>query len=202
MKMVRVGEVLVLSIYIFMLTVATTFAFDVPVRPHNYVNDYARILSLSETEHLNKLLYDFQRRTSHQLIIVTIPSLDNEPIENYAIKLADKWKIGTSQHNNRAILLLSKAENKIRIEVGYGLEGVLTHTMAEQIIQNEMRPAMRSGNFDLGIDRGVVAIMQAANNEYPPSNSKSSSSDIFLTAGILMMIILLPLLGIIGWLRT
>lgn len=174
-------------------------AFSVPAQPDNYVNDYAHLLSPAASQRLNEVLGDFEKRTSNQLVVVTVPNLDNQPIEYYSIHLAERWKIGTHQHDNGIILLLSKAEHKIRIEVGYGLEGALPDAIAEQIIQNEISPALMRGDFDGGIEAGVNAIMQATQNEY---HAKKISFGSLVGETIFLIVMGFLSLRFIGILRT
>jgi uncharacterized protein len=184
------------------LVCSLVFAFEIPAQPDNYVNDYANMLSANATATLNQELDDFEKKTSTQLVVVTIPSLDDQPIEDYSIHLAERWKIGTHQHDNGIILLLSKAEHRIRIEVGYGLEGALPDALAEQIIQNEIRPSLQQGNFDAGIEHGVTAIMQATQNEYHAKTTHSTMDNNSILGEIIGFIILtIILLRVIGLLR-
>lgn len=178
------------------------FAFNIPSHPDNYVNDYANLLSTQAKVRLNQRLGDFEKQTSNQLVVVTIPDLGNEPIEDYSIHLADRWKIGTHQHDNGIILLLSKAEHKIRIEVGYGLEGVLPDALAEQIIQNEISPALHQGNFDAGVEHGVDAIILATQNEYRATASTTQESNSTWMKILGFIIVLLIILRVLGLLRA
>ena len=124
------------------------------------------MFSSSEREKLETRLEAFERETSNQLVVVTVPALEGQPIEDFSIKLAEKWKIGTKEHDNGVILLFSKEDRAMRIEVGYGLEGVLPDALAKRIIENEIVPRFKEGDFDGGVDRGVDAIILAARGEY------------------------------------
>ena len=107
--------------------------------------------------------------------MLTIPSLEGEVLEQFSIKVAEEWKIGQKNKDNGAILLISKNDRKIRIEVGRGLEGKLTDLLSGRIIQYEIVPKFREGNFDGGIEAGVNAIISVVHGEYTSSASDARS---------------------------
>lgn len=106
-------------------------------------------------------------------MVATFPGLEGESLEDYSIRLAEAWKPGQKGKDNGVILLIFKEERAVRIEVGYGLEGVLTDAAAKLIIENEIIPSFRQGNFDEGVERGARAILAATQGEYeaPPSRN-------------------------------
>ena len=150
----------------FLFFFGPVHALALPDRPSSRVSDTASMFSVSEREKLEAKLETFEKETSNQLIIVTVPTLAGQPIEDFSIKLAEKWKIGTKENDNGAILLFSKEERAMRIEVGYGLEGVLPDALAKNIIENEIVPRFKQGDFDGGVEHGVDAIIQATRGEY------------------------------------
>lgn len=143
--------------------------------PSGYVNDYAHMLSNVQTLTLAKQLQDFERQTSNQVVIATFDSLNNEPLESFSVHLAQQWKIGTKEHNNGVLLLIIKNEHKIRIEVGYGLEGVLTDATSSSIIRNQMTPAFKQGDYAAGIQSGTHAILEAIKGEYKADTQAQTS---------------------------
>jgi uncharacterized protein len=149
----------------FFLTLPTA-ALEVPERPEGRVTDRTGTLSRSEVDSLNRKLGAFERETTNQIAVVIIPSLQGENLEDYSIRLAEKWKIGQTGKNNGVILLIVKNEKKVRIEVGYGLEGALPDALAGVIIRSEIGPRFREGHFFQGIDAGINAIMAATKGEY------------------------------------
>ena len=157
------------------LTLNTIFAanFTLPDKAANYVNDYAGVLSNRQAESLDRRLQQFDQNTSNQIVVAIIPSLNDQPLEETANKLYRQWAIGTKKHNNGVLLLVSIKDHKIRIEVGYGLEGALTDALSGQIIRNEIAPNFKDGDYDAGIVRGTQAIIQATKGEYKadPSNN-------------------------------
>jgi len=140
-------------------------ALDVPpLRGH--VNDYAGVLSPSAAQKLESQLASFAQTDSTQIVVLTVPSLEGDSLEDFSIRTAEAWKIGQKGKDNGAILIVAKEDRKIRIEVGWGLEGKLTDLVSGRIIRNEIAPLFRDGNFDGGIERGVSSIMAVVKGEY------------------------------------
>jgi len=140
-------------------------ALDVPpLRAH--VNDYAHMLSAGAAQELEQRLAAFERSDSTQIVVLTIPTLAGENLEEYSIKVAEAWRIGQKGIDNGAILLLARQEHKVRIEVGRGLEGKLTDLVSGRIIRGEIAPRFRTGDFDGGVAAGVAAIMAVVKGEY------------------------------------
>ena len=145
---------------------APVFALQIPEKPQSYVNDYAHLLSDNTRAQIENTLADFEKATSTQIVVAIFTSLEGGSLEDFSIHLAEKWKIGSKKNNNGAILLIFKEERKVRIEVGYGLEGALPDVTASQIIRNQITPAFREGNYDRGVSDAVQAILQATRGEY------------------------------------
>ena len=161
---------------ILVLISSFSFALEVPSRPEGRVTDQTRTLSPSEIEALDRKLANFERETTNQVAVLLIPSLEGDSLEDYSIRLAEKWKIGQKERNNGAILLIIKNDHKIRIEVGYGLEGALPDALAGTIIRDEIAPRFRAGQFYQGIEAGIDAIMAATRGEYKARPEKRRSS--------------------------
>lgn len=119
------------------------------------VVDQANVLSAEAKTRIEAELKDLEGHSSDQIVVVTVPSLDGLAIEDYSIRLAEAWKIGQKGTDNGVILLIAPAEHKVRIEVGRGLEGILTDTMSGLIIRNAITPAFRRGDIDGGVEAGV-----------------------------------------------
>lgn len=143
-------------------------ALDVPPAT-GYVVDHAGLLSPGTRLKLEQFLENFEKSDSTQLAVLTIPSLQGEALEGYAIKVAESWGIGQKGKDNGALLLVTQAERKVRIEVGYGLEGRLTDLLAGRIIDDEITPRFKQGDFDGGIIAGVAAMAEAVRGEYQGS---------------------------------
>jgi uncharacterized protein len=141
------------------------WALKVPAA-EGYVNDTAGMLSPTTVLKLDHFLKNFEKSDSTQIVVLTVPSLEGEPLEDYSMKVAETWGIGQKGKDNGALLLIAKKEHKIRIEVGYGLEGRLTDLIAGRIVDNIIEPAFRAGDFDGGVINGVAAMAQAVRGEY------------------------------------
>lgn len=141
-------------------------AFAVPPAPQGLVFDSAHLLSDRERNDLESQLRAFEAETSNQIVVATFPSLEDEALEDLTIRIAEAWKPGQKERNNGAILFIFKAERKLRIEVGYGLEGVLPDALAKRIISQEIAPAFKRGDYEGGIKTGVQAMMAATQGEY------------------------------------
>src|SRR6266446_3914181 len=113
-------------------------------QPAGYVTDLAGILSSQQAASLDQALSDYEQRTSNQIVVLTVKSLEGQDIESYSIAVAEAWKAGQKHKDNGVILVIAPDERKVRIEVGYGLEGVLTDAKSSQIIRNILAPHFRS----------------------------------------------------------
>jgi len=153
----------------------SAFGLQVPERPEGRVTDRTGTLTRDQVKALDQKMASFERETSNQIAVLMIPSLEGDSLEDYSIRLAEKWKIGQEGRNNGVILLIVKNDHKLRIEVGYGLEGALPDALAGTIIRNEIGPRFREGQFYQGIDAGVNAIIAATKGEYKARPIKKSS---------------------------
>lgn len=124
---------------------------------------------------LEKQLKDHEKKTSNQIAVYIIPSLEGENLEEFSIKVAETWKLGQKGKDNGVLLLVAKEDRKIRIEVGYGLEGDLTDIMCRYIIENEIKPYFKKGEYDVGIQNGVKIIMKTIEGEYQMPEPKDYS---------------------------
>jgi uncharacterized protein len=138
------------------------------------VVDQANIL-LPETERmLGEVLRQHEEETSNQIAVLTIPSLDGESIESYSLRVANGWELGQTGSDNGVLVTVAVEDRRMRIEVGYGLEGQLTDALAGQIIRDEMRPRFRDGDFDAGVSAGVRSILGALDGTYVLQETSSS----------------------------
>lgn len=126
--------------------------------PVGFVNDYAALLSPQVKESLETDLDVFEKQTGSEIAVVTIPSLEGESIEEYALTLFEEWNIGKEVQDNGLLLLIAKEDRAIRIEVGYGLEAHITDGRAGRIIRDDITPAFQEGNYDEGVKKGVKSI--------------------------------------------
>ena len=140
---------------------------DVPLLSGR-ITDNAALLSPETTAKLTALLKAHEDSTSDQVAVLTINSLDGEPIESYSMRVAETWKLGRRDRDNGVLLIVARDDRKVRIEVGRGLEGNLPDITAGRIIRNVMIPRFKSGDFDGGISAGVEAILGSLEGSGPP----------------------------------
>jgi uncharacterized protein len=148
-------------------------SLEVP-RLEGYVNDYGNMISLAAKADLAAKLKSFEESDSTQLVILTVTSLESEPIEDYSIRVAEAWKLGQARKDNGILFLVSKKDGKMRIEVGRGLEGRLTDLMAGRIIDSVIKPKFKGGNYDEGFEAGIAALIDATRGEFKASGRASS----------------------------
>ncbi|BCJ89497.1 hypothetical protein IZ6_02320 [Terrihabitans soli] len=164
------------------------------------VVDNANIIDIPTEAEIDKKLADLETKTTKQLVVVTVPSLQGYEIEDYGYRLGRHWGIGQEKKNNGALLIVAPNERKVRIEVGYGLEGDLTDAISSLIIQNAILPRFRAGDFPGGISRGVDDIVQVleGDQEYAQQAKQEAegvhitdqTADMFFTAFIFLIIAL------------
>ena len=162
-----------------LLSSCPTVALDVPPL-RGRVNDYGALLSPATINQLETILKDLETTDSTQIVVLTIPSLQGDNLENFSLKTAETYEIGQKEFDNGALLLIARDERKIRIEVGYGLEGSLTDLIAGRIIRNQMTPQFRNGNFDQGVVNGINGMVSAVRGEYTAdtvANRRGSGDD-------------------------
>lgn len=156
----------------------TTLSQAAPTFPElsGRVVDQADLLpSLTESQ-LTRKLADHERATTNQVVVVTLKSLQGYTIEDYGYQLGRHWGIGQAERNNGVLLIVAPSERKVRIEVGYGLEGTLTDALSHNIIQTKILPNFRKGHYETGIVQGTNAILAALQGTYKPANSTGSVS--------------------------
>lgn len=150
-------------ITIIILLAAVSGASNVPYLTGR-VTDNADILSPSMKESLSARLKAHEERTGDQIAVLTIPSLEGENIEDYAQAVFREWKLGQKGKDNGILVIVAPNDRRMRIEVGYGLEGDLPDSLAGSIIRNVMTPKFRSGDYNGGVDAGINAILNVLEN--------------------------------------
>ncbi|MND32913.1 hypothetical protein D3C80_234930 [compost metagenome] len=177
------------------------------------VVDAAGIIDPTARQQLTQKLADFEAKSSDQVVVVTVPSLNGEDIETYSNRLFRAWALGQKQENNGILLVVAPNDRKVRIEVGYGLEGTMTDALSSVIINGTIIPAFRTGDYSGGVVQGVDGILSvlsgdAAELEARAKRNVQSSSDdidwvfvVFITFWCLIffggfgMAILTPIFG-------
>ncbi|TAJ98980.1 hypothetical protein EPO44_10820 [bacterium] len=200
--LVLVSRVRLLLLLISLAFVSSVSALDVPPL-RGRINDYARLMPVERARALEERLARFEQETGHQIAVLTIPSLQGEDIEGFSIRVAETWKIGQKGFDNGAILVIAQNDRKLRIEVGYGLEGILPDALASTIIREVIVPHFRANDYAGGIEAGVEAILKVTRGERLPETARKRArqrgSDSSL-ADILFIFLLLafPIIGILG----
>lgn len=153
-----------------------SFALDVPPLTGRVV-DLAHVLQPNTVESLTARLKAHEETTSNQVTVLVLPSLEGEPLESYSHHVATTWKLGQKGTDNGVLLLVAMKERKIRIEVGYGLEGALTDARSAQIIRGEIVPRFRAGDAAGGVAAGVDAILKTIEGTYQVSDKSVPGLD-------------------------
>lgn len=139
------------------------------------VVDQTATLSSSDVASLEQTLKDFEARKGSQVAVLIVPTTDGEAIEAFSIRVAEAWKIGRKKVDDGAILVVAKNDRKLRIEVGYGLEGALNDATTKRIIDEIITPKFRDGDFAGGISAGVDRILRVIDGETLPAPAEGSS---------------------------
>src|SRR5579872_2795593 len=141
------------------------------------VVDDAHILSDATKTDLDQKLTALEQKTSRQLVVVTIPSLQGYEISDYGYQLGRAWGIGQAKLNNGVLLIVAPTEHKVRIEVGYNLEPILTDALSEVIIQSEILPNFRRNDFNGGVEQGVDALIQQLSLEPSAAEARAAAAE-------------------------
>jgi uncharacterized protein len=183
-----------------LLIAGCSFAAEIP-KLQSRVTDLAGVLSPEEIASLDAKLKDLETTDSTQVAILVIPSLEGDSLEDFSVRTATAWGLGQKGHDNGALLLVALKERKVRIETGYGLEQTLTDALSHLIIQNDITPQFRQGNYGAGIDAGVTAMIQVVRGTYQATPAKSSPSSGRSRGSTLnfIIILLMPLLWILSF---
>lgn len=165
MKRVSPGIILLLSLLILATGAVSAQTFP---DPQGYVNDFAELLSSQARGQLEGQLSRLEQETTVQVAVVTVKSLEGSTIEDYASQLFESWGIGKKGQDNGVLFIVAREERKVRIEVGYGLESVLTDSRTGRILDNEVVPFFKKDDYEKGITAGVNAIETYVRGGTPP----------------------------------
>jgi uncharacterized protein len=164
-----------------------------PEKPNRLVNDYTQTLSPDQINQLEQKLVAFDDSTSTQIAVVLIKSLEGFDIADYGVRLAENWGIGGAKNNNGVLLLVSIGDRKVTIQTGYGVEGALPDAITKRIINNEITPNFKSGDYFAGLNQGTNAIISFTKGEYkndaPRKGEKKESFELVFV--IIMIIVIL-----------
>src|SRR5271156_1353824 len=176
--------------------VGTALAVSFPPLTGRVV-DQANVMSAQSRNDLEAKLQDLENKSGIQLVVATVKSLEGSDIESYANQLFRNWKLGEAKKNNGVLLLVAPTEHKVRIEVGYGLEGTLTDALSSVIISSAIVPRFKANDFSGGIERGVdgiISVLSGDTADWQPKpsvraeDSPQLSNELFSTLFILIVI--------------
>lgn len=186
------------KILLFLLFFSAAYSQPQVPQLQYWANDFTNTLTQEQLNSLNFKLKSFQDSTSNQVVLLMIATLNNYPLDYYSMDVAEKNKIGTKEHDNGILFLVVKNDRKMRIEVGYGLEGALPDALTSSIIRNEISPYFRSEQYYNGVQAGLNAIISAIKGEYtaPKNNRNEKNKSPAIT--ILMIIIFIIIFFIRG----
>jgi uncharacterized protein len=188
------------SCAVLLLAVASAAgAQEIPSAPKAYVNDYADLVPADAERRLEEKLRQFDRDTSSQVVVAVFPKLPSPSLEDFTVRTAQAWRVGRSDLDNGAILFVFVEDRQTRIEVGYGLEGALTDAVSRRILEDELTPRFRAGDFAGGLEAAVDAIISVTRGEYTaarePSRRRGRESP---PIGFLIFIAIMVFLSIAG----
>ena len=194
MKLTKLFIVFIIAVFSFTNAVAQNVIER--SNPPVLVTDLAGVLSPEQKQALENKLVAIDDSSSNQIAVVILPTLDGNPIEEYATKLFRTWGIGNKKTNNGILLLIAIQDKKIRIEVGYGLEGAIPDITANSIIDNDIKPAFRQQAYYEGIDKATDDIAKAAVGEYKEKREKRTKGK--GSNPLLFVLILFIIVAILG----
>jgi uncharacterized protein len=191
-------------VYLFLLAMASfTVAKaqrEIPELWGTHVHDEANILQHATVDGLERKLSAHQDSTSNEIGILIISSLEGDALEDYSMRVVEKWRLGKKGKDNGVLLLIVVDEHKMRIETGYGLEGVLTDAVCSRIIRNEIAPYFRQNNYDEGLVAGINAIVKAIGGEYKADDESDKPVDLAWKEKMLIGLFVFGILGVFTFL--
>jgi uncharacterized protein len=177
-------------------------ALDVPAL-RGRVNDYAGVMTQEQRRSLETQLAQFEQETGHQVAVLTIPTLEGEDIEGFSIRVAESWKIGKKGFDNGVILVVAVKDRRLRLEVGYGLEGVLPDAIAKTITSNYIVPRFRAQDYAGGIIAGIDAVLKVIKKEPLPESARQKKENRQPEINsIAMFVITLAVFGLMAFAST
>ncbi|MBX7157605.1 MAG: TPM domain-containing protein [Verrucomicrobiae bacterium] len=166
-------------VVLFLLSAWMMRAEVIPHSPPHYFNDFASVVSDETIEQLDKKLEQLEKETTAQVVVAIYPKMQTESsIEDYTLRVAEKWGVGQKGKDNGAVLFVFIQDRKMFLQVGYGLEEKIPDALAKQIIEYQIKPAFKNGDYDLGLKSGVDAICEAINGNYQIDLRESTTKNV------------------------
>ncbi len=182
---------------LFVLLCGTALGQDFPPQPNKLVNDYTNTLDADQVQRLERKLVAFDDSTSTQIAVVIMQSTGQYDIADYGVRLAQRWGIGGKEHDNGILLLVALGDRAVTIQTGYGVEGAVPDAIAYRIIENEIKPAFRQGDYFAGIDRATDALIAYTKGEYKAPPKKQVGGNV-IGPLILLFIAIIVLVAVFG----
>jgi len=148
-------------------------ALDIPPPPTQWLTDKAGVVPSTEADLLNAKLRQFEQDSGAQFIIYVLPALEGESLEDFTIRAVERWKVGQKKYDNGLVLFVFVAEKKVRIEVGYGLEGTMTDAFSSRVIRDQIAPAFQQGQYGRGLSAAadvIIKKIKTGEEPVPPLN--------------------------------
>ncbi len=193
------------------LAAGAAFALVVPPTPQEYLTDFARVIGRQQESAIDVRLADLERRSGHQVIAVFFPSLDGEPMEEFTIRCAERWKVGRKGLDDGVIFFAFVRDRRMRLEVGYGLEEKVPDAIARRLLDEDVRPAFAAGDFGNGVlalAGGLERIFEGGAPPPPAPPRRSSGGGVPIAVVLIVLVLLLRALrggrrrywgGLGGW---
>ncbi len=188
------------AVILLALFCLTAFAAEVmPPTPAKYFNDYAGVTAPATATQLNQRLEQFERDTSSQIVVAVFPKLQTDSsIEDYCVRVFNSWHVGQKDKNNGAVLFVFTQDRKMYLQTGYGLEGALPDALCKRIIEDEIKPSFKAGDFNAGLTAGVNAILAAAKGEYKGTGRTVADQHFAMPSGNDNLVPLIGMLFFVG----
>jgi uncharacterized protein len=165
-------------VFVLLFAALTARALDVPPTPTQWFTDKAGIVSATEADLLNRKLEQFEQSSGAQFIVYIFPALEDEALEDFTHRVVEQWKVGQKKYDNGIVLFVFVKEQKVRIEVGYGLEGTITDAFSSRVIREIVAPPFQAGEYGKGLQAAADAIInkiRTGEEPVPPMERRGGS---------------------------
>jgi uncharacterized protein len=186
-------------LFLFFVFKFSGFTQDVPPKPKGNpkpVNQFYELFDSREEAYLNEILLSYYDTTGVQIVVVTIATTDGQPIDEYAAWIGEKWGVGKQEEDNGIVMLIAVDDRKVSIQTGYGLDQYLNSYMAKTIIENDMLPYFRKGDYYGGVTSGLSGIFAALGGNYEDENARVGENK--KPIGMVVFILLFFLIVVFG----
>jgi uncharacterized protein len=187
----------VLAVALVICAARAAWALDVPPL-EGRVNDRASVMSAEERTVLDGRLRAFEEKSGRQFAVLTIPTLAGDDLEGFSIRVVEEWKLGRKGQDNGLLLLVVSADRKVRIEVGYGLEGQITDALSSRVIREVIAPEFRKNRYGPGIAQAMDALMRAAAGETALPELKESAGRSSIAATLPILFFFIPIFVLVA----